>query len=125
MPLPVAIALAGAAGALCRWSLTAAVQKLVPGVFPWGTFVVNVLGCFALGWAATHFAVREDWSLALRTAVLSGFLGAFTTFSTFSFDTIELLRSGHATKAVLNVALSVAVGLAAAALGMRWAGRGL
>lgn len=125
MPIPVAIAIAGAAGALCRWSLTAAVQKFVPGVFPWGTLVVNVIGCFVLGFAATHFAVREDWSLALRTALISGFLGAFTTFSTFSFDTVELLRTGHAVKAVGNVALSVGIGLAAAALGIRVASRGL
>jgi len=125
MPVPVAIAIAGAMGAVCRWGMTAAVQKLVPGVFPWGTLVVNVAGCFALGFAATHFAVREDWSLALRTAVLSGFLGAFTTFSTFSFDTVELVRTGHAMKAIGNVGLSVGIGMAAAALGIRLASRGL
>ena len=125
MPLPIAIALAGAAGALCRWGLTALVQRLLPGVFPWGTLAVNLIGCFALGFAATHSALREDWSPALRTAMLSGFLGAFTTFSTFSFDTLELVRTGHLWKAVTNVGLSLGVGLLAVWWGMRVAGRGL
>lgn len=123
MALPLAIALAGAAGALLRWGLTAAVQKVLPGVFPWGTFVVNVVGCFALGWLATHFAVRAEIGLTLRTAILSGLLGAFTTFSTFSFDTVELLRTGHAGKAVANVVLSVGIGLLAAWWGIRIAER--
>ena len=121
MPLPLAIALAGAIGALCRWGLTALVQRTVPGVFPWGTLVVNVIGSFAIGLLAAHFTLREEWPPALRTAVLSGFLGAFTTFSTFSFDTLELLRTGHSLKAVLNVVLSLGVGLAAVWVGMRMA----
>ena len=123
MATALAIALAGATGGLLRWGLTAGVQRLLPGAFPWGTLVVNVLGCFALGWLATHFAARAELSLTLRTAVLSGLIGAFTTFSTFSFDTIELLRTGHAGKAVANVVLSVTVGLLAAWWGVVLANR--
>ena len=123
MALPLAIALAGATGALLRWGLTAGVQRIVPGVFPWGTLVVNVVGCFALGWLATHFAMRAELGVTLRTAILSGLLGAFTTFSTFSFDTVELLRTGHAGKAVANVLLSVGIGLLAAWWGIRIAER--
>ena len=125
MALPVAIAVAGALGALCRWGLTAAVQRVLPGVFPWGTFVVNVIGCFLLGWLSTLLVDRLDWNLAVRTAVLSGFLGAFTTFSTFSLDTLELVRTGHVTKAILNVMLSVGIGLFAVWIGVRAAGRAL
>ena len=123
MATALAIALAGATGALLRWGLTAGTQRLLPGTFPWGTLVVNVLGCFALGWLATHFAARAELSLTLRTAVLSGLIGAFTTFSTFSFDTIELLRTGHAGKAAANVVLSVTVGLLAAWWGVILANR--
>lgn len=125
MALPLAIAVAGALGALCRWGLTAAVQRALPGVFPWGTFVVNVIGCFLLGWLTTLLVDRLDWNLAVRTAVLSGFLGAFTTFSTFSFDTLELVRTGHVTKAALNVVLSLGIGLFAVWVGVRAAGRAL
>lgn len=123
MPLPVAIALAGALGALARWGVTAGVQRTLPGVFPSGTLFVNVFGCFLFGLLAPLLADRAHLPLALRTALLTGFLGAFTTFSAFSFDTVELLRSGHGLKAGLNVALSVGLTLVAVALGLRLAQR--
>lgn len=123
MLLAVAIALSGAAGALARWGLTAGVHRWVPGVFPSGTLVVNVLGCFLFGLLAPLLTERAHVPLALRTALLTGFLGAFTTFSAFSFDTLELLRSGHPLKAVANVAFSLVFALLAVAVGLRAAQR--
>lgn len=119
MPLAVAIALAGAAGALARWGLTAGMHRWIPGVFPIGTLTVNVLGCFLFGCLAPLLADRAQVPLVLRTAVLTGFLGAFTTFSAFSFDSLELMRSGHTLKAVANVALSLVLAILAMALGLR------
>ena len=124
LPLVFAIAVAGALGAVARWGLTAAIHRVVGGNFPTGTLVVNLLGCFALGLGASLLAERAHWPLVWRTAILTGFLGAFTTFSTFSFDTVELLRSAHYVKAAVNVSASVGLGLLAAAigvaLGLRW-----
>jgi CrcB protein len=83
------LALAGALGTLCRVGLSAAVTRWVPS-FPWGTVVVNVLGSFLFGlvWALSfhHKAFPPD----LRWLVLGGFMGAFTTFSTYVFDTVRL-----------------------------------
>ena len=123
VPLPLAIALAGAGGALARWGLTAMAQRAWPGVFPAGTLTVNLVGCFLFGLLAPLLADRAHLPIALRTAILTGFLGAFTTFSTFSFDSYELWRSGHTWKAVGNVGLSVGLGLLAVGLGLRLAQR--
>ena len=94
-------------------------EGCMSGVFPIGTLTVNVLGCFLFGCLAPLLADRAQVPLVLRTAVLTGFLGAFTTFSAFSFDSLELMRSGHTLKAVANVALSLVLAILAMALGLR------
>ena len=84
---------------------------------PYGTLVVNVLGSLALGWLATVFLDRPQINSALRLGVTVGFLGAFTTFSTFSYESIQLLLSGELWRALLNVAIN-----ATACLGIRYLG---
>ena len=105
------VLLGGAVGAPARYLADRWVSALLPGPFPWGTFAVNVAGSFALGLLA---AAAPAWLQAVGGA---GFCGALTTFSTFSFETVELLEHGRPLTAVANVGASVVVSLAAAALG--------
>ncbi len=114
----LAIAGAGALGALARYGLTGTAQRWFPTGFPGGTLVVNLVGCFLLGLLATLGLERLTLSPTTRTAVLVGFLGAFTTFSTFGYETLVLLREGDLSRAGLNVALSVGLGIAACWVGV-------
>lgn len=107
----VLIAAAGAAGTLARYLLGGAVQRLCGGAFPWGTFAVNMAGTFLFG---VVWALAED-RLAIsgqaRAIVLVGFMGAFTTFSTFMFETGELLRDSQWALALGNLAMQNVVGI--------------
>lgn len=119
MAIAVAVALAGAAGALARYGLSTALARH-GGSFPLGTFVVNVVGCALFGWlAAMAHRSGLEWSPEMRAAVLTGFLGAFTTFSTFSAESLALLREGRGGLAAAYVLGSVGLGLLAAWGGMR------
>lgn len=108
----VVVALGGAAGAVARYVTGGWVQDLTGGFFPWGTLVVNAVGCFLLGfsmvWLQSTMASAE-----LRQLVTIGFIGGFTTFSTFSYEAVAMLRDGEWWRAGGYVAGSVAVGLAA------------
>lgn len=112
------IGLAGAAGALCRFGMASAVQRLAGPAFPLGTFVVNVTGCLAFGLLAGLFEGRVQVSPETRFALLTGFLGAYTTFSTYAFESSALLRDGAWLPAALNIGGQVALGLAAVAIGL-------
>ncbi|MDX1530078.1 MAG: fluoride efflux transporter CrcB [Rhodothermales bacterium] len=114
-----AVAAGGAAGALARYGVGLAAVRVVAGPFPVGTWAVNLLGSFLIGLAVPLLAVRAD---ALRLLLVTGFLGSFTTFSTFSLDTLALWEGGRPGLAALNAAGSVAFGLAGAVLGL-WLGR--
>ncbi len=117
----VAVFVGGGLGSLGRWLVSIGSQRLWPGaVFPWGTFVVNVVGCFLLGLLAQLFAHRMDLPVHLRVGLTTGFMGGLTTFSTFGNESIRLLETGPAWGA-LNVVANVVVGLGAAALGL-WLG---
>ena len=107
------IALAGAAGALTRYGIGVAV-----GVrsFPWTTLGINVVGSFLLAFLLTR-ADQRGWSSDATVPLSVGFLGAFTTFSTFSYETITLLRTDRSGEAAGYVAASIALGVAAAAAG--------
>jgi CrcB protein len=88
------IAVAGSAGALSRYQLEGLVSRNVRGAFPWGTLVVNVSGCFVLGLLFTVLTERFLPHPDLRAALTVGFLGAYTTFSTFAFETVRLAGKG-------------------------------
>jgi CrcB protein len=112
------IALAGAAGALCRLGAN---NLIGTRPFPAATLAVNVVGCFALGLVSVWGAARMSPEVVTMLGV--GFLGAFTTFSTFALDAVSLGSEGQAGLAVVYVAASVALGLVAAAGGQavgRW-----
>ena len=111
----LAVAVAGAVGALLRWRIGMAVGLRS---FPWATLAVNVVGCFALAVVLAGPGASR-WSPATTTAVAVGLLGSFTTFSTFGYETFTLLRTDEPGRAAAYVGLSLAGGLAATALG--WA----
>ena len=96
----IGIAVAGALGALARYGLDELIGRRT-GAFPWGIFVVNVTGAFLIGVMVEALEPRfeDSW---VRLAVVTGFLGAYTTFSTFSLDTYRLLDEGHAGQAIFN-----------------------
>ena len=104
----------GAVGSALRYVVWRAMGT--SGGFPWATLLVNVAGSFLLGLLAGLFAGRV--SPTMRLAVFFGFLGGFTTFSTFTSETVVLARTGSATMAFGNVALSLAAGLTAAFVGV-------
>jgi len=105
----------GILGALARFILSRWVAGKWGGRFPLGTFVINVSGCFLLGFLITGITVSHpSWQLALGT----GFLGAYTTFSTFSFETVSLWRAGAGHTGPAYAVFSVTAGLAATWLGI-------
>lgn len=112
------IALGGASGALARYGLGGWVQSLGGPYFPWGTFAVNLLGCMGLGFAARWIEVAAV-PQAVRVLLTVGFLGAFTTFSTFSYEALSLMRAGAWTRGGIYVAGSVIVGIVALTVGSR------
>ena len=105
------LALGGALGTLARAGLSAAVQRAAGASFPWGTLTVNVLGCLLFGWVWAWTEARAQLPAELRLVVLTGFMGAFTTFSTYVFDTGQMLGAGRWAAAAGHLALQNGIGL--------------
>lgn len=112
------IALAGAMGTLARYGLAGAVQRVIPPGFPGGTFAVNVLGSFLFGMVWVIGEERILISPEMRTVILTGFMGAFTTFSTFVFESEALLRNAEWLYFAANLGGQVVLGLVALMVGM-------
>lgn len=110
------IALGGAVGSVARYLMGRAVQGALHLEFPIGTFAVNVLGCLAIGVLAKFF-LNSQTELPLRATLMVGFCGGFTTFSTFSLETLGLIQGGQWGKAAAYVALSALVCIGATAGG--------
>lgn len=115
------IAAGGAVGAVMRYGISSGIYAWFGRSFPYGTLAVNVLGSFIIGLLSVllveKFNVPQEWRLGL----VVGVLGALTTFSTFSWDTLDLLQQGMLQKALLNVLLNVVLCIGAAYAGMAWA----
>ncbi|MCG8025279.1 MAG: fluoride efflux transporter CrcB [Candidatus Thiodiazotropha endolucinida] len=103
----IAIAFGGAVGALFRFWVSSGIYSLLGRGFPYGTLVVNVLGSLVMGFLYVLLLERTTVSPEMRGALLIGFLGAFTTFSTFSIETLNLLEQAELLKAGLNILVSV------------------
>ncbi len=113
----IAVAAGGACGALMRFWVSTAVYAWLGRAFPWGTLAVNVLGSLLMGFLSVYLIERANISPEWRAAILIGFLGAFTTFSTFSLETFNLIDDGALWRATINMAGSVLLCVLAA-----WAG---
>lgn len=113
----MAIAAGGAIGACLRWLLAGAVQRTVGGSFPWGTFVVNALGSFLLGFLFVYLIERSSAGELVRLALTVGLLGAFTTFSTYSLESLRLLQDG-----AYGLALGNMLGQVLVCLLLTWVG---
>ena len=114
----IAIAAGGAAGALLRYWMSNGIHAVLGRGFPYGTLTVNVIGSLLMGFLYIWLIERLASGPVLRAFLLIGVLGAFTTFSTFSVETLNLVESGQLGKAILNVLISVVVCIAAAGLGI-------
>ncbi len=103
----LAIGIGGAIGSLLRFWMSTWVHSLAGRGFPYGTFAVNVLGCFVMGILFVLFTERFRDNTVLRAGVLIGVLGGFTTFSSFSIETFNLIEQGAHLKALTNMAASL------------------
>ena len=116
-----AIAVGGGLGSVARFIVTREMERCLGNFLPYGTLVVNVMGSLALGWLATVFLDRPEINIALRLGIAVGFLGAFTTFSAFSFESVQLMLNGAVWRAALNVAANTVVCLGMCYLGVQLA----
>jgi fluoride exporter len=124
MPAILLVGLGGAAGSILRYMVGIGVHRLVPATaFPYGILSVNLLGSFLIGLLGGLAETRALFSPATRLALFTGFLGGFTTFSTFTYDTFNMARGPAPLTAVLYVMAQVGLGLLAVYLGhlcSRW-----
>ena len=119
MPLFLAVALGGAIGAVSRYGVDRAIEARSSSSFPWATLTVNVSGCLLVGFLVAAVVDRHEAPAWLRAALVVGFCGGYTTFSTFAQETLDLVEGKAMALAVANVAASVALGVAAVLAGTR------
>jgi CrcB protein len=111
------LVVAGAVGAPARYLLDNAISSRTQGVFPWGTLVINVSGSFLLG-LLTGLALFHRFPATPKLILGTGFCGAYTTFSTFTYETVRLAEEGAVNEAVRNALASLVLGAVAAAVGL-------
>lgn len=116
MPAPLAVALGGALGAVARYGAGRLVARFFDPSFPWATWTVNLLGCLLIGMSVPLFGRLSGYEEA-RFFLVVGFLGSFTTFSTYCLDTVALWGNEHGLLALLNAGGSVVCGLLLVAVG--------
>lgn len=112
------VGLGGFAGSIARYALGVWIYDRMGTRFPYGTFVINITGCFLIGVILTVLDSRVGVPPAWRLAIPIGFIGAYTTFSTFEYETFRSVQGGQASIGLLNIALSVIVGYFAVWLGV-------
>ena len=115
----LAIAFGGALGAVSRYWLTVSIERFNGTGFPLGTFMINLLGSFLIGLLYILFAEKLSVADQWRPVIITGFLGAMTTFSTFSLDALLLFQQGHYNTALFYVLSSVMICIFAAYVGMQ------
>jgi len=113
----LSVGIGGFVGAIARYGLSGLVHRYHEGGFPYGTLVVNVLGCLAIGVLMSLVEDRQLFRPEMRSFLMIGLLGSFTTFSTLGYETFELLRDSEFRFAFMNVAANVVLGITAVAVG--------
>ena len=117
----LAIAIGGGLGSVARFVIAKEMGNWFGSNLPYGTLIVNVAGSLALGWLATVFLDRPEISSAIRLGLTVGFLAAFTTFSTFSYESLQLLLNGAVWRALLNIILNAVACIGMCYVGMQMA----
>jgi len=112
------VGIGGFLGAIARFWLGGYVSTKMGTRFPYGTFLINCTGCFLIGLIVTLLAEKTHWSPNWRYLIPIGFIGAYTTFSTFEYETFRVIQDGELLMAFLNVVLSVIVGFLAVWMGV-------
>jgi CrcB protein len=112
------VAVGGALGSVLRFWVGSYVSDRLGTRFPYGTFLINVTASFLIGFVITVLAERTDWSPNWRYLIPIGFIGGYSTFSTFEYETFRALQEGELLISGLNVALSVVVGFFSVWLGV-------
>lgn len=110
--------IAGGLGTLSRFGFGSLISRFFQHPEPWGTMLINVIGCFCFGIIAEVFHIREHWSLQTRVIILTGFFGAFTTFSTYMYELHFLLMNGSIVRACLGFTVQNTFGFIGVALGV-------
>lgn len=117
------VVIGGALGSLARFAVATLLLGRWGSRFPYGTLAVNVSGCFLIGWLMTLPSMRLTDAVPLRLLLVTGFLGGFTTFSAFGYETAVLIRQGSTSAAAINILSNVLAGLAAVLAGITLGGR--
>ncbi len=112
------VGIAGGIGAISRYLITIWISNKIEGSFPWGTFIINISGAFLLGLISTVSFPLLHIPSAYKTVITIGLIGAYTTFSTFSFESFNLISEGSFLEAFLNLFLSPFLGILTALLGI-------
>jgi fluoride exporter len=112
------VAIGGACGSVLRFWVGSYISSRTGARFPAGTFLVNITASFLIGFLVTVLATKADWSPQWRYLILIGFIGGYSTFSTFEFETFRIFQEGEFLIAGLNVLLSVVVGFCSVWLGV-------
>lgn len=112
------LAIAGALGTLARYGAGVIIERHAVGLFPWPTFVVNMVGCLAFGLFYAFAENHAGWQSDVRIVVLTGFMGAFTTYSAFAFQTSAMLRESQWLLAAGNIAAHNILGVLCLLLGV-------
>ncbi|MCF6314641.1 MAG: fluoride efflux transporter CrcB [Verrucomicrobiales bacterium] len=107
------VGLGGFLGATSRWLLAQSIDRWLIHRFPFGIFAVNILGCLVIGYVMGLVHAKDAIPDHYRMLFIIGFLGSFTTYSTFSWNTFELFRTGHLSYALANIAITLITGLLA------------
>jgi CrcB protein len=115
----LAVGFGGAIGAIGRWKLAESISRHWRSDYPWATFLINLSGCFVLGWYLGFVARRGSGGPLTRLAITTGVLGAYTTFSAFAYESVRLIQHGRIAVGAVYVVASLVLGILSTAAGLR------